>query len=111
MKETIKFAGYSTQAGKLKFRTATNAARVHQLKLQGEVADMVEIAPVLTKPEAAEQLLKLGHAGSQADVVALYQAKARSAVVAVKAGQVRSQIDIDSEAAVEAMIARVESQQ
>ena len=97
MKETIKFAGYSQGTdGKIKFRTATNAAPLHQLHLQGEAVDMVEIAPVASKPEAAQELLKLGHAQANTAVQAIYARKAKDAVVAVKAGQVKIAATVDA---------------
>ena len=73
MKDPIRFAGFSRVDGEIKFRTARTGARVHQLKLQGEVSDIVEIAEVADRQSAAQALLAIGHAADNTDVVALYK--------------------------------------
>ena len=72
MKDPIRFAGFSRVDGEIKFRTARTGARVHQLKLQGEVSDIVEIAEVSDRKSAAQALLAINHASDNADVVAMY---------------------------------------
>ena len=63
MKDPIVFAGYSRQAdGTMKFRTATNEARVNQLVSFGEEVHMIRIGPVYSKSAAAKELLRLDHA-------------------------------------------------
>ena len=63
MKDPIVFAGYSRQAdGTMKFRTATNEARVNQLVAFGEEVHMILINPVYSKSAAAKELLRLDHA-------------------------------------------------
>ena len=63
MKDAIVFAGYSRLAdGTMKFRTATNEARVNQLVAFGEEVHMILINPVYSKSAAAKELLRLDHA-------------------------------------------------
>ena len=63
MKHPIVYAGYSRQAdGTMKFRTATNEARVNQLVSFGEEVHMIPIGPVSSKSAAAKELLRLDHA-------------------------------------------------
>ena len=63
MKDAIIYAGYSRQAdGTMKFRTATNEARVNQLVAFGEEVHMILINPVYSKSAAAKELLRLDHA-------------------------------------------------
>jgi len=68
MKDAIIYAGYSRLAdGTMKFRTATNEARVNQLVGFGEEVHMILINPVYSKSAAAKELLRLDHAnGAQA---------------------------------------------
>lgn len=73
MKDPIRFAGFSRVDGSIKFRTARTASRVHQLKLQGEVSDIVEIAEAADRKSAAQALLAINHASDNAEVVALYK--------------------------------------
>jgi len=74
MKESIKFAGFAIHKGALKFRTARNAARVHQLKLQGQEATLMELAVEVDNREAAARaLIAAGHAGDNAEVQQLYR--------------------------------------
>jgi DNA-binding transcriptional regulator YdaS (Cro superfamily) len=76
-KEQIKFAGTSRLNGELKFRTATSAGRVAQLERTDTEVSMLEIQPVDTKPQAARALLALGHMSGNAEITAVYVAKAR----------------------------------
>ena len=63
MKDAIIYAGYSRLAdGTMKFRTATNEARVNQLVAFGEEVHMILINPVHSKSAAAKELLRLDHA-------------------------------------------------
>ena len=63
MKDAIIYAGYSRLAdGTMKFRTATNEARVNQLVAFGEEVHMILINPVYSKSAAAKELLRLDHA-------------------------------------------------
>ena len=63
MKDAIRYAGYSRLAdGTMKFRTATNEARVNQLVAFGEEVHMILINPVYSKSAAAKELLRLDHA-------------------------------------------------
>jgi hypothetical protein len=63
MKDAIIYAGYSRLAdGTMKFRTATNEARVNQLVGFGEEVHMILINPVYNKSAAAKELLRLDHA-------------------------------------------------
>ena len=63
MKDAIIYAGYSRLAdGTMKFRTATNEARVNQLVAFGEEVHMILINGVYSKSAAAKELLRLDHA-------------------------------------------------
>lgn len=63
MKDAIIYAGYSRLAdGTMKFRTATNEARVNQLVAFGEEVHMILINGVYSKSAAAKELLRLNHA-------------------------------------------------
>jgi hypothetical protein len=63
MKDAIIYAGYSRLAdGTMKFRTATNEARVNQLIAFGEEVHMILINGVYSKSAAAKELLRLDHA-------------------------------------------------
>jgi hypothetical protein len=63
MKDAIIYAGYSRLAdGTMKFRTATNEARVNQLVAFGEEVHMILINPVYSKSAAAKELLRINHA-------------------------------------------------
>jgi hypothetical protein len=75
-KEQIRFAGTSRLNGELKFRTATTAGRVAQLERTDREVSMLEIQPVATKPEAAKALLAAGHMAGNAEITAVYVAKA-----------------------------------
>ena len=73
MKDAIVFAGYSRQAdGTMKFRTATNIARVRQLSAFGEEVFMIQISPVYNKSAAAKELLRLDHANGAKELEAFY---------------------------------------
>ena len=93
MKDAIVFAGYSrTPAGTMKFRTATNIARVRQLEKFGEEVYMIQIAAVSTKSAAAKELLRLDHARGVKELEQFYSAQVgdenpfrKSATVRVKA--------------------------
>ena len=78
MKDSIRFAGYSRLAsGAMKFRTATNIARVRQLEKFGDEVYMIQIAPVSTKSAAAKELVRLDHARGVADLEQFYSAQVR----------------------------------
>jgi len=78
MKDSIVFAGYSRLAtGAMKFRTATNIARVRQLEKFGEEVYMIQIAPVQTKTAAAKELLRLDHARGVVELERFYTAQVR----------------------------------
>lgn len=78
MKDSIVFAGYSRLAsGAMKFRTATNIARVGQLEKFGEEVYMIQIAPVQTKSAAAKELLRLDHARGVKELEQFYSAQVR----------------------------------
>ena len=63
MKDAIIYAGYSRLAdGTMKFRTATNEARVNQLVAFGEEVHMILINGVYSKSAAAKELLRIDHA-------------------------------------------------
>ena len=95
MKDAIVFAGYSRLAsGAMKFRTATNIARVRQLEKFGEAVYMIQIAPVSTKSAAAKELLRLDHARGVDELEQFYSAQVRdenpfkkSGTVSVKSAQ------------------------
>ena len=73
MKDAIIFAGYSRQAdGTMKFRTATNEARVNQLVAFGEEVHMILINPVYSKSVAAKELLRLDHANGAKELEQFY---------------------------------------
>jgi hypothetical protein len=78
MKDSIVFAGYSRLAsGAMKFRTATNIARVRQLEKFGEEVYMIQIAPVSTKSAAAKELIRLDHARGVEELEQFYSAQVR----------------------------------
>lgn len=78
MKDSIVFAGYSRLAsGAMKFRTATNIARVRQLEKFGEEVYMIAIAPVSTKSAAAKELVRLDHARGVVELEQFYTAQVR----------------------------------
>jgi hypothetical protein len=95
MKDSIVFAGYSRlDSGAMKFRTATNIARVRQLEKFGEAVYMIQIAPVSTKSAAAKELLRLDHARGVDELEQFYSAQVRdenpfkkSGTVSVKSAQ------------------------
>jgi len=73
MKDPIIFAGYSRLAdGTMKFRTATNEARVNQLVAFGEEVHMIRIGPVYSKSAAAKELLRLDHANGAKELEQFY---------------------------------------
>jgi len=73
MKDAIVFAGYSRLAdGTMKFRTATNEARVNQLVSFGEEVHMIQINPVYSKSAAAKELLRLDHANGAKELEQFY---------------------------------------
>ena len=73
MKDAIIYAGYSRQAdGTMKFRTATNEARVNQLVSFGEEVHMILIDPVYSKSAAAKELLRLDHANGAKELEQFY---------------------------------------
>jgi len=73
MKDAIIYAGYSCQAdGTMKFRTATNEARVNQLVGFGEEVHMILINPVYSKSAAAKELLRLDHANGAKELEQFY---------------------------------------
>jgi hypothetical protein len=73
MKDAIRYAGYSRQAdGTMKFRTATNEARVNQLVAFGEEVHMILINPVYSKSAAAKELLRLDHANGAKELEQFY---------------------------------------
>ena len=78
MKDAIIYAGYSRLAdGTMKFRTATNEARVNQLVAFGEEVHMILINPVYTKSAAAKELLRLDHANGAKELEKFYTAQVR----------------------------------
>jgi hypothetical protein len=78
MKDAIIYAGYSRLAdGTMKFRTATNEARVNQLVGFGEEVHMILINPVYSKSAAAKELLRLDHANGAKELEAFYTAQVR----------------------------------
>lgn len=73
MKDAIIYAGYSRLAdGTMKFRTATNEARVNQLVAFGEEVHMILINPVYSKSAAAKELLRLDHANGAKQLEQFY---------------------------------------
>ena len=78
MKDAIIYAGYSRLAdGTMKFRTATNEARVNQLVAFGEEVHMILINPVYSKSAAAKELLRLDHARGVKELEKFYTAQVR----------------------------------
>ena len=78
MKDAIIYAGYSRLAdGTMKFRTATNKARVNQLVSFGEEVHMILINGVYSKSAAAKELLRLNHANGAKALEAFYVAQVR----------------------------------
>jgi len=78
MKDAIIYAGYSRLAdGTMKFRTATNEARVNQLVGFGEEVHMILINGVYSKSAAAKELLRLDHANGARELEAFYTAQVR----------------------------------
>jgi len=78
MKDAIIYAGYSRLAdGTMKFRTATNEARVNQLVAFGEEVHMILINGVHTKSAAAKELLRLDHARGARALEQFYSAQVR----------------------------------
>ena len=78
MKDAIIYAGYSRQADStMKFRTATNEARVNQLVGFGEEVHMILINGVYSKSAAAKELLRLDHARGVAELERFYSAQVR----------------------------------
>jgi hypothetical protein len=78
MKDAIIYAGYSRQADStMKFRTATNEARVNQLVAFGEEVHMILINGVYSKSAAAKELLRLDHANGAKELEKFYTAQVR----------------------------------
>ena len=78
MKDAIIYAGYSRLAdGTMKFRTATNEARVNQLVAFGEEVHMILINGVYSKSAAAKELLRLDHANGAKELEKFYTAQVR----------------------------------
>ena len=78
MKDAIIYAGYSRLAdGTMKFRTATNEARVNQLVAFGEEVHMILINGVYSKSAAAKELLRLDHANGAKALEQFYTAQVR----------------------------------
>jgi hypothetical protein len=78
MKDAIIYAGYSRLAdGTMKFRTATNEARVNQLVAFGEEVHMILVNPVYSKSAAAKELLRLDHANGAKELEKFYAAQVR----------------------------------
>jgi len=78
MKDAIIYAGYSRLAdGTMKFRTATNEARVNQLVGFGEEVHMILINGVYSKSAAAKELLRLDHANGAKALEKFYAAQVR----------------------------------
>ena len=78
MKDAIIYAGYSRLAdGTMKFRTATNEARVNQLVAFGEEVHMILINGVYSKSSAAKELLRLDHARGVKELEQFYSAQVR----------------------------------
>ena len=78
MKDAIIYAGYSRLAdGTMKFRTATNEARVNQLVAFGEEVHMILINGVYSKSAAAKELLRLDHANGVKELEKFYTAQVR----------------------------------
>ena len=78
MKDAIIYAGYSRLAdGTMKFRTATNEARVNQLVAFGEEVHMILINGVYSKSAAAKELLRINHANGARELEKFYTAQVR----------------------------------
>ena len=78
MKDAIIYAGYSRLAdGTMKFRTATNEARVNQLVAFGEEVHMILINGVYSISAAAKELLRLDHANGAKELEKFYTAQVR----------------------------------
>ena len=78
MKDAIIYAGYSRLAdGTMKFRTATNEARVNPLVAVGEEVHMILINGVYSKSAAAKELLRLDHANGAKELEKFYTAQVR----------------------------------
>jgi hypothetical protein len=78
MKDAIIYAGYSRLVdGTIKFRTATNEARVNQLVAFGEEVHMILINPVYTKSAAAKELLRINHANGAKALEKFYTVQVR----------------------------------
>ena len=78
MKDAIIYAGYSRLAdGTMKFRTATNEARVNQLVAFGEEVHMILINGVYSKSDAAKELLRIDHANGAKELEKFYVAQVR----------------------------------
>ena len=78
MKDAIIYAGYSRLSdGTMKFRTATNEARVNQLVAFGEEVHMILINGVYSKSSAAKELLRINHANGAKELEAFYAAQVR----------------------------------
>lgn len=78
MKDAIIYAGYSRLAdGTMKFRTATNEARVNQLVAFGEEVHMILINGVYSKSSAAKELLRINHANGARELEKFYTAQVR----------------------------------
>ena len=78
MKDAIIYAGYSRLADcTMKFRTATNEARVNQLVAFGEEVHMILINGVYSKSAAAKELLRLDHANGAKELEKFYTAQVR----------------------------------
>lgn len=107
-KDMIKYAGYSRLNGALKFRTATTEGRVHQLTRTDDDLHMIEITGVATKSEAAKQLLAIDHAKGNAEVEALYVAKAKNDNPFAKAKKTTVVVKVPPKFAQELQGARVE---
>lgn len=78
MKDAIIYAGYSRLInGTMKFRTATNEARVNQLVAFGEEVHMILINGVYSKSAAAKELLRINHANGAKELEKFYVAQVR----------------------------------
>ena len=78
MRDAIIYAGYSRLAdGTMKFRTATNEARVNQLIAFGEEVHMILINGVYSKSAAAKELLRINHANGARALEQFYSKQVR----------------------------------
>ena len=75
----IQYAGYSTlKDGSIKFRTASDERRIFQLEAFGEAVCMTLLPKiVVTKSEAAKELLAMNHCGNDPAIVDFYVQNAR----------------------------------